>query len=568
MNQLWFGDNLIILREEVASDSVDLIYLDPPFNSNANYNVLFRTPSDDAASAQVEAFRDTWTWGNEAQWALDEIMMGGGPVANIIHALHSALGESDMMAYLVMMAQRLHELKRVLRSSGSLFLHCDATASHYLKIILDAIFGPQLFANEIIWQRSTGKSLMSKRLPNNHDVILSYSKGRDRTWNADALYEPYDPENLPAKIAAKYTGDDGDGRLYQLADLLNPNPDRPNLDYEFLGVRRVWRWTRDRMEAAHQAGRIFQSAPGKVPRYKRYLDEMRGMPLGDVWTDIPPLNSQAKERLGYPTQKPVKLLDRILQASTLPGDTVLDPFCGCGTTIAAAEGIGRNWVGIDVAFHAIKVIEDRIRGQNPSVTYEVGGIPRDFESAQRLALKDKFQFQWWANYLVGVQALKEIKKGPDRGIDGQMFFMNGPRGWGRILTSVKGGQHVGTKDVREFKAVLDRERAEMGLFICLNEATRDMNTEAAAFGFVQTAHGHLPKLQIVSIAEWFRGKRPLLPSLGHISREFFEPEQRAKHKKQRALDPNAPQFAFTFPGGKQDETIIHFNPSLVQADGS
>ncbi|TAX71829.1 site-specific DNA-methyltransferase [Rhizobium leguminosarum] len=566
MNQLWFGDNLTILREEVAADSVDLIYLDPPFNSNANYNVLFRTPSDAAASAQVEAFRDTWTWGNEAQWALDEIMMSGGPVANIIHALHSALGESDMMAYLVMMAQRLHELKRVLRSSGSLFLHCDATASHYLKIILDAVFGPQLFANEIIWQRSTGKSLMSKRLPNNHDVILSYSKGRDRTWNAEALYEPYDPENLPAKIAAKYTGDDGDGRLYQLADLLNPNPDRPNLDYEFLGVRRVWRWTRDRMEAAHQAGRIFQSAPGKVPRYKRYLDEMRGMPLGDVWTDIPPLNSQAKERLGYPTQKPVKLLDRILQASTMPGDTVLDPFCGCGTTIAAAEGIGRNWVGIDVAFHAIKVIEDRIRGQNPSVAYEVGGIPRDFESAQRLALKDKFQFQWWANYLVGVQALKEIKKGPDRGIDGQMFFMNGPRGWGRILTSVKGGQHVGTKDVREFKAVLDRERAEMGLFICLNEATRDMNTEAAAFGFVQTAHGHLPRLQIVSMAEWFRGKRPHLPSLGHVSRDFFNPEKRANQKRAKALNPDAPEFTFTFAGGKKEDTVVHFNPSVVNSD--
>jgi adenine specific DNA methylase Mod len=564
MKQLWFGDNLTILREEVSTESVDLVYLDPPFNSNANYNVLFKTPQAEAASAQVEAFRDTWLWGTEAQWALDEIMLAGGPLANIIHALHSALGESDMMAYLVMMAQRLHELKRVLRSSGSLFLHCDATASHYLKIILDAIFGPQLFANEIIWQRSTGKSLMSKRLPNNHDVILSYSKGRDRTWNSDALYEPYDPENLPRKIAAKYTGDDGDGRLYQLADLLNPNPDRPNLDYEFLGVRRVWRWTRDRMEAAHQAGRIFQSAPGKVPRYKRYLDEMRGMPLGDVWTDIPPLNSQAKERLGYPTQKPVKLLDRILQAATLPGDTVLDPFCGCGTTIAAAEVIGRNWVGIDVAFHAIKVIEDRIRGQNPSVVYEVGGIPRDFESAQRLALKDKFQFQWWANYLVGVQALKEIKKGPDRGIDGQMFFMNGPRGWGRILTSVKGGQHVGAKDVREFKAVVERERAEMGLFICLNDATRDMKAEAASFGFVETAHGHLPRLQIVTISEWFKGRRPVLPSLGHVSREYFEPSTQAKPSKAKRPDPNAPEFTFSFPGNKAEDAVIHFNPAAIR----
>ncbi len=562
MNQLWFGDNLAILREEIASESVDLVYLDPPFNSNANYNVLFRTPADEAASAQVEAFRDTWTWGNEAQWALDEIMITGGPLANIVHALHSALGESDMMAYLVMMAQRLHELQRVLKLTGSLFLHCDATASHYLKIILDAVFEPELFTNEIIWQRSTGKSLMSRRLPNNHDVILSFARSRERTWNSETLFVPYDLNNLPDTIAEKYVHDDGDGRLYRLDNLINPNPDRPNLTYEFMGVTRVWRWTKSRMEEALSNGLIYQSGPGRVPQLKRYLNDQRGMPLGDVWTDIPPLNSQAKERLGYPTQKPVKLLDRILRAATNEGNTVLDPFCGCGTTIAAAEAIGRAWVGIDVAFHAIKVIEDRIRTQNPLAEYEVGGIPRDFESAQRLALKDKFQFQWWANYLVGVQALKEIKKGPDRGIDGQMYFMNGPRGWGRILTSVKGGQHVGARDVREFKAVIDREGAEMGLFICLNEPTRDMNTEAAAFGFVQTAHGHLPKLQIVSIAEWFRGKRPHLPSLGHISREFFEPEKRGKQKKGRAPNPSAPEFTFTFSGAKTDNAVIHFNPSV------
>lgn len=563
MNKLWFGDNLTILREEIATSSVDLIYLDPPFNSNANYNVLFRSPDDAAASAQVEAFRDTWAWGSEAQWAFDELMRTGDGVSNIIHALHSALGESDMMAYLVMMAQRLHELKRVLRSTGSLFLHCDVTASHYLKIILDAIFGPELFANEIVWQRSTGKSLSTRRLPNNHDVILVYAGGRERTWNSDQLYAPYDMHNLPPSIAEKYVHDDGDGRKYQLDNLLNPNSNRPNLTYEFLGVTRVWRWTRQRMIQAHEAGLIHQSEAGRVPRLKRYLDEQKGMPLGDVWTDIPPLNSQAKERLGYPTQKPVKLLDRILRAASNEGDVVLDPFCGCGTTIAAAEQCGREWVGIDVAFHAIKVIEDRIKALNPLVKYDVRGIPRDYESAQRLAAQDKFQFQWWANYLVGVQALKEIKKGPDRGIDGQMFFMNGPLGWGRILTSVKGGQHVGTKDVREFKAVIAREQAEMGLFICLNEPTRDMSAEAAAFGFVDTAHGHLPKLQLVSIAEWFRGKRPVLPSLGHVSREFFSPEKQ-KPKAGRRPNPNAPEFRFSFPNQKRDDNVVvHLNPAMA-----
>ncbi|NTF43066.1 site-specific DNA-methyltransferase [Agrobacterium rhizogenes] len=564
MNQLWFGDNLTILREEITNESVDLVYLDPPFNSNANYNVLFRTPEDEAASAQIEAFRDTWTWGNEAQWAMDEIMATGGAIAAIIHALHSALGDSDMMAYLVMMAQRLHELRRVLKTTGSLFLHCDATASHYLKIILDTIFSPEQFANEIIWQRSTGKSLMSRRLPNNHDVILAFSRGRERTWNSDELYEPYDLSNLPASIAEKYTHDDGDGRKYQLDNLINPNPNRPNLTYEFLGVTKVWRWTRERMQEAYAAGLVHQSGAGKVPRLKRYLDEQRGMPLGDVWTDIPPLNSQARERLGYPTQKPVKLLNRILRAATNVGDVVLDPFCGCGTTIAAAEEIGRNWIGIDVAFHAIKVIENRIRAQSPNVVYDIGGIPRDFASAERLAQKDKFQFQWWANYLVGVQALKEVKRGPDRGIDGQMYFMNGPRGWGRVLTSVKGGQHVGTKDVREFKAVIDREKAEMGLFICLHDATRDMKAEAASFGFVDTAHGHLPRLQIVTIGEWFRGMRPVLPSLGHVSREFFQPENRHAAKKMRRPDPNAPEFAFAFSGAKSDDVVVHFNPAAAR----
>ncbi|WP_042776649.1 site-specific DNA-methyltransferase [Sinorhizobium fredii] len=568
MNQLWFGDNLTILREEIATESVELVYLDPPFNSNANYNVLFRTPADEAASAQVEAFRDTWTWGAEAQWAFDEIMRGGGSVATIIHALHSALGESDMMAYLVMMAQRLNELRRVLKQTGSLFLHCDATASHYLKIILDSIFGPEQFANEIIWQRSTGKSLMSRRLPNNHDVILSYARSRQRTWNGDELYEPYDLNNLPPTIAEKYVHQDGDGRRYQLDNLINPNHNRPNLTYEFLGVTRVWRWTKERMQQAYLAGLIHQSAPGRVPRLKRYLDEQRGMPLGDVWTDIPPLNSQARERLGYPTQKPVKLLNRILRVATNVGDVVLDPFCGCGTTIAAAEGIGRNWIGIDVAFHAIKVIEDRVSNISPNASYDVGGIPRDFQSAQRLAHKDKFQFQWWANYLIGVQTLKEIKRGPDKGIDGEMYFMNGPRGWGRVLTSVKGGQHVGAKDIREFKAVIDRERAEMGLFICLNSGTRDMKAEAASFGFIETAHGHLPRLQIVAIEEWFKGSRPVLPSLGHVSRDFFEPEKRQKQTKERRPDPNAPEFAFTFTGGKTADAVIHFNPAAVRAGDS
>lgn len=565
MNQLWFGDNLTILREEVAAESVDLIYLDPPFNSNANYNVLFRTPSDDAASAQVEAFRDTWTWGNEAQWAIDEIMMSGGPVATIVHALHSALGESDMMAYLVMMAQRLSELRRVLRSTGSLYLHCDPTASHYLKIIMDSVFGPTRFLSEVIWKRTSAHS-SARRYGPIHDVILFYGKSPDFKWNHQ--YQPYDQEYLDRF----FDQTDDEGRKWKRSDLTGAGTRNGETGKLWRGLDvtakgRHWAYPPAKLEELDAAGRVhWPKKEGGMPRLKQYPEDLPGVPLQDIWSDIRPLHNLTAERLGYPTQKPQALLDRIIKSSSNAGDVVLDPFCGCGTTVASAHVNDRQWIGIDVAFHAIKVIEDRILRQSPLAQFEVGGVPRDFEGAQRLASNDKYQFQWWANYLVGVQALKEIKKGPDRGIDGQMYFMNGPRGWGRVLTSVKGGQHVGSKDVREFKAVIDRERAEMGLFICLNEPTRDMNTEAAAFGFVQTAHGHLPKLQIVSIAEWFRGKRPYLPSLGHISREFFEPEKRAKQKKGRIPDPNAPQFTFSFPGTKADNTVVHFNPSAVKAE--
>lgn len=559
MNKLWFGDNLTILREEIEDESVDLVYLDPPFNSQANYNVLFRTPDDEAASAQVEAFRDTWTWGSEAEWAFEEIMRTGGGVTTIIYALRSALGESDMMAYLVMMAQRLDELRRVLKQTGSLYLHCDPTASHYLKIILDSIFGPRNFRSEIIWKRTSAHSDARVGYGDVTDSILFFSRGASPVWNR--ILQPLDEKH----VAAKYTYRDSNGRRFSTRDLRSPSP-RPNLTYDYKGYKphpNGWSISREVMEQYDHAGRLYfpQSLDGRI-RLKLYLDEQKGQPLQNLWADISPLNSQARERLGYPTQKPVALLDRIIRASSKPADIILDPFCGCGTTVAAAQASDRNWIGIDVAYHAIRVIEDRLADMPGKIEYDLGGIPRDFASAARLAERDKYQFQWWANYLVGVQALKEIRKGPDRGIDGQMFFMNGPRGWGRVLTSVKGGQHVGAKDVREFKAVISRESAEMGLFICLREPTREMRSEAASFGFVDTAHGHLPKLQIVSIESWFAGERPVLPSLGHLSRDYFRsPNKPKKSGKVLRPDPNAPEFPFTFKGDKK--SVVHFNPTAV-----
>lgn len=575
MNKLWFGDNLTILREEIADESVDLVYLDPPFNSNANYNVLFRTPSDEAAGAQVEAFRDTWTWGNEAQWALDEIMRTGGLAANIVRALHSAMGESDMMAYLVMMAQRLKELRRVLRVNGSLYLHCDPTASHYLKIIMDGIFGHRNFRNEIVWKR-TGSHGGSKRWGPVHDVILFYSMSDKYTWNR--TFQDYDTSYLDDF----YRFEDENGR-YRLVTLtgagvrtgdsgkpwkgVNPTVSGRHWAIPLGSLRRAYPEldisdlsTQEKLDLLDKAKLIYWPTRGTVPQQKRYSDEAPGVPIQSIVTDIKPISSHASERLGYPTQKPQALLDRIIRSSSNPGETVLHPFCGCGTTVASAHANDRQWIGIDVAFHAIKVIEDRLRAASSAPTYDLGGIPRDYEGAARLAERDKFQFQWWANYLVGVQALKETKKGRDRGIDGEMFFMNGPHGWGRILTSVKGGQNVGVRDVRELRSVLDREAAEMGLFICLRRPTRDMASEAASFGFAKTAHGHLPRLQIVSIEEWFQGARPSLPSLGHVTREFFEPAKRTKVRKR---NPNAPEFTFTFPGSKKDDVVIHLNPAAV-----
>ncbi|TJV19707.1 site-specific DNA-methyltransferase [Mesorhizobium sp.] len=566
-NQLWFGDNLTILREEIADESVDLVYLDPPFNSQANYNVLFRTPDEDAASAQVEAFRDTWTWGPEAKWAFDEIMHTGGSVTAIVHALHAALGDSDMMAYLVMMAQRLHELRRVLKPTGSLYLHCDPTASHYLKIILDAIFGPTNFLNEVIWKRTSAHS-SARRYGPIHDVLLFYSRGERHCWNAQ--YQPYDVEYLDTF----FDQEDANGRRWKRTDLTgagkrNGETGKPWRGIDITAKGRHWSTSPDQLDALDLAGKVhWPKKEGGMPRLRQYPEDLPGVALQDIWTDIKPLHNRAAERLHYPTQKPVALLDRILRSSANEDEVVLDPFCGCGTTIAAAQLAGRRWIGIDVAYHAIRVIEDRLADMPGTVSYDLGGIPRDFASAARLAERDKYQFQWWANYLVGVQALKEIRKGPDRGIDGQMYFMNGPRGWGRVLTSVKGGHHIGTKDVREFKAVIDRERAEMGLFICLREPTRDMRSEAASFGFVDTVHGHLPRLQIVSIERWFNGERPIIPSLGHVSREFFRQSSKLeKSKKQRRPDPAAPEFPFSFIGDGKDG-VVHFNPTAVPKEQS
>jgi len=563
--QLFFGDNLEVMREKVPAHSADLVYLDPPFNSDARYNVFFQSPADMAASAQAEAFRDTWRWDHEAEAAYHECIRLGGPLASMVNALFGALGSSDMMAYLVMMAIRLHELRRILKPTGSVFLHCDPTASHYLKIIMDSVFGPGLFRNEIVWRRNPAKGLATRRLPSNHDVVLVYAGSDASYWNAQEAFVPYDASNLPEKTLRQYAKMDNHGRRYQLTSLLNPNNDRPNLRYEFLGVIRTWRWTKERMMAAFDEGLIEQSGQGMVPRYRRYLDEQRGIPLDDIWTDIDRLHPTDAERLGYPTQKPLALLNRIIGLASPPDATIFDPFCGCGTSVHSAQSLGRNWIGIDIAFHAIQVISARLEreaGIKPGVDFALQGIPRDYLSALELARSDKFQFQWWANHLVGVQQMREVKRGPDRGIDGEMFFPAGPGrgrgGYGRILTSVKGGKSVGVSDVRDFLGTLGREKAEGGLFICLRPPTRDMIANAASAGFFEHAGRRYPRMQIISIEEWFgRSVRPDIPALAHLP----QPNEARLSQQKREKSGDQAEMLFSFPSDMADPAgKPHLNP--------
>jgi site-specific DNA-methyltransferase (adenine-specific) len=513
MNHLLFGDNLKWLRDKkiFPDASVDLVYLDPPFNSNADYNVLFREASGEASQAQFHAFTDTWNWADAAQTYAEFVdNCENTAVVEMVEALHQFLKNSPMMAYLAMMAPRLVELHRALKPTGSLYLHCDPTASHYLRMILDGIFGAENFRNEIIWKRTTAKALMKRRLPSNHDIILSYQRTPEGFWNDSAIYQPYDVDNLPEKTQKKYSHHEADGRIYRLDNLINPNPDRPNLTYEFLGVTRVWRWTKERMEAAYKAGLVVQTKPGTVPQMKRYLDEQEGIPLDDVWVDIFPLNSQAQERLGYPTQKPQALLERIIETSSNKGDIVLDPFCGCGTTIHAAQKLGRQWIGIDVTYLAINLIKRRLKDAfGDDIQFEEKGQPTDFGSAKALAELDKWQFQQWALSLIDARPRTEGEgKGADRGVDGMLYFYESKDKREKILVQVKGGG-VQRNDVTTLLGDVNNQKFIGGILITLEKPTKPMREEAADAGRYESKLWHdkdYPKIQILTIEGLLSGK--------------------------------------------------------------
>jgi len=381
--------------------------------------------------------------------------------------------------------------------------------------VLDAIFGPERFINEVVWVRTGAKGSQMNRLPSNHDVILSYGKSAAAVWSE--VMVPYDLDNLDAATDAKYSQLDPDGRRYQLTSLLHPEQGmRPNLDYEVMGVRRTWRWSKDRMEKAIADGRVVQTAPGRVPREKRYLDEQKGRLIGDVWTDINPLNSQAAERLGYPTQKPLALLERIITASSNPGDVVLDPFCGCGTTVDAAQKLGRRWVGIDVTYLAVDLIDKRLRhtyGDDVADTYTLHGIPLDLDGARALFTANAFDFERWAVSLVDGQP--NTKQVGDKGIDGVIRFPTDNKGGvGRALVSVKGGATLNPGMVRDLVGTVEQQGADMGVFICLTEPTKGMREVENASGTYAWAADErtFPKVQIVTIAQLLAGRRPKMPT--------------------------------------------------------
>jgi site-specific DNA-methyltransferase (adenine-specific) len=545
-NKLYYGDNLTVLRDYIPSQSVDLIYLDPPFNSRQDYNVLFAEKDGARSASQITAFKDTWEWNQEASRAYEEVVEAGGPVAEAMRAFHTLLHGSDMLAYLAMMAPRLVELRRVLKESGSIYLHCDPTASHYLKLLMDGVFGPQMLKNELIWKRGVPKGHAFTRFASSHDSIFFYSKGDVPHWNANASFKSYDLDELDEKTDEKYQARDADGRRYQLTSLLNPNHNRPNLNYEFMGITRTWRWTRDRMLKAAKDGLIVQPKPGGVPRFKRYLDEQKGKPIGDIWEDIPPINSQAQERLGYPTQKPEALLERIIQASSNEGDVVLDPFCGCGTTVQVAQKLNRRWIGIDITHLAIGLIKTRLDdayGHEIRSTYQVIGEPTDVAGAAQLAEENKYQFQYWALGLCGARPTEGIKKGADRGIDGRLYFHDDKSGNSRqIIFSVKGGQNIGVSELRDLIGVLQREKAEIGVYISFEEPTKPMQREAAEAGFYTSpgtsgSAGHkYPRIQLLTIRDLIEGKKNVERPLTRDTTFKKAPRSRSEVPQNLSLD--------------------------------
>lgn len=513
-NHLYYGDNLQVLRDSIKDESIDLIYLDPPFNSNADYNVLFNSPKGDKSHAQLEAFSDTWHWTHEAQSAFEEVLKcDNTDVSEMLVAMRSFLRENDMMAYLTMMTIRLIELKRVLKDTGSIYLHCDPTANHYLKIIMDAIFGKANYRNDITWKRTNnpkGSQFKAKKYGIVTDTLLFYSKSNEYTFELDCAREPLNQE----QIEAKYRKRDDKGLYLEYPILRSASKgNRPTLVYEYKGFTPPsygWVVKKSTLEEIDARGDLGWRSNGNP--YRKYRpSEDRGEPIDNLWDDVLRIQSNSSEYLGYPTQKPLALLERVVRVSSNEGDVILDPFCGCGTAVHAAEKLRRNWVGIDITNLAISLIEKRIVEAFPDVDFQVHGTPKDMDGAKALADADKYQFQWWAVSLVNAVPFGGKKKGADGGIDGIIYFRPDGKTVEKAIVSVKGGNNVSVTMIRDLAHVVEREKAKIGVFITIAEPTEPMLKEATKEGYYETEYGKYPKIQILTINQLFNGKKPEIP---------------------------------------------------------
>jgi len=499
-NVLYFGDNLEILRNRdyFPDGSIDLVYLDPPFNSKKDYNILFKENGGVESEAQIKAFTDTWHWTQTAQDTYHDIVINGPlKVGKLIGALHDAIGHNDVMAYLVMMTARLIELHRVLKPTGSLYLHCDPTASHYLKLVLDQVFGPANFRDEIIWSHQVLGS--GKRMfPKQHETIFYYSKSANFVFNSD------DP----------------------LLRIPFSDSIRKSLKQDEKG----WYYTRGRMTRKATAEELARKASTKT-----YVDISKGRLAGDVWSDFVFYQPKGAERLGYPTQKPLGLLERIVAAGSNEGDIVLDPFCGCGTAVVAAHKLNRRWLGIDITHLAIALMRNRLK-DSFGIDVEVIGEPVDLAGAKALAYQDRYQFQWWALSLIKARPLGEKKKGADKGIDGVIHFIDEAGGGvKRVIVQVKSG-HVGVNAVRELKAVAANEA--IGVLITLEPPTGPMKVEAVDAGYYHSPiwNKEYPKIQILTIEELLKGKTVDMPPQTQTSVTFAKaPKVSKKEGEQLAM---------------------------------
>lgn len=512
MNTLYYGDNLHIM-ESMSKWSVDLVYLDPPFKSEQTYNLIYSTLTGRPIPEQAEAFNDTWEMDAEKERVIKEMpaILGKAGVEDYyvkfwdlwMKALRYT--QPHLLAYLVYMVQRLLQMKIVLKPTGSLYLHCDPAASHYIKVMMDGIFGHQNFRSEIIWKRTSAHS-SAKRYGPVHDVILYYTMGDTYTWKPQ--YQEYEETYLDAF----YTHVAEDGRRWRRSDLTGAGIRHGETGEVWRGrdvtaKGRHWAYPPSVLDEMDSEGRIhWPQKDGGMPMLKRYANEGKGVPLQDMWTDIKPMHNLAKDRMGYQTQKPIELLDRIIRASTNKGDVVFDPFCGCGTTVYAAHEAGRQWIGCDVAILAVKLVEGQLEkrfGLIKGEHYEEHGIPNSVESAKALWSEDPFQFQNWAAEAVG--GFPSSRKTGDRGIDGHIYF-DTEDGLSSMVLSVKGGAARPT-DIRDLRGVLAHEPgAALGGFVTMKEPTKAMRKAAAEAGQWEYKNEVYDRIQILTVKQIVREK--------------------------------------------------------------